>query len=525
MKKLLTLILLFSTAVSAQNTGGIFCNSSVLKQYDSSYLKNEIITGLNIFNSLEFTSANRPFAYSGNSYIITNSKEHPGTFVLNPVNDDTSETFTKGSVLGAFLNSRRPFIPSDLYTSATDLPRVYTVGTDQVLSSEFPTFPGLRLPPSTSLNAKSVLSAIAISSIASETYILPTNYSGFTDRSEAVYKNKNEIVSFEFHDHELLNDEGVSLSLLKTVVSSAMSPQFSAGPGNGAYIIHQAIYKESWVGSDTSEWARLSAPSSSEGVSFALFSSANVAGNNTNGAFVINTVGNNSFSMRIVGATGIIGWDNAMGTMNLNASLIETNADIIQNGIFKSNTSIAVSNSGDLSKLSINENIQGYFSSSHYGTTGVVIENLNADPNSSAGITIRQQGANSWIGTISETSNSKLYLPGSFVLKSKGDIVLSTSSAINGNYGQLRIAVNNKEVARFTGVSLLIGTLLDVSSSALTIESDSRGVLLPRLTTEQIRNISYPEEGVIMYNKTRKKFWFYNGEQYEEVCSKVITDL
>jgi hypothetical protein len=122
-------------------------------------------------------------------------------------------------------------------------------------------------------------------------------------------------------------------------------------------------------------------------------------------------------------------------------------------------------------------------------------------------------------------SNSKIYSPGSLVIRGEGDIVLSTSSAINGNYGQLRFAVNNNEIARFTDASLLIGTMFEISSSALTIESSSRGILLPRLTTEQIRNISNPEEGIMMYNKDRKKYWFFDGNTYQEMCSKPILDL
>src|SRR5436190_2223515 len=355
-------------------------------------------------------------------------------------------------------------------------------------------------------------------------FLNPIKFFSYADRGEVVYKNREEISSFVFYDHELLSKNGTSLAIEKTIVSGSISPLISAMSGNGAYTVRQGVYEQVWQGSDGSNWATLTAPRKSEAAKFVLNTSANLAENNTNGAFVINT-GGNSFSFHTSGSIGIVGWDKSIGTLSLAATLIETDAQIIQNGLFKSTIGIAVSDANDLLKLSIGENVQGFFSSNKNGRTGIVIENLNTDSNSCAAITIRQQGITNWIGTMSQNSLSKLYSPGSLVMKSEGDILLSTSSPINGNYGQLRFAVDNNEIARFTRSSLLIGTILEISSSALTVESESQGVLFPRLTAGQIKYIVKPEEGLLMYNKDRKKFWFYDGRRYQELCSRSIPDL
>ncbi|MES2646457.1 MAG: hypothetical protein V4717_06250 [Bacteroidota bacterium] len=59
-----------------------------------------------------------------------------------------------------------------------------------------------------------------------------------------------------------------------------------------------------------------------------------------------------------------------------------------------------------------------------------------------------------------------------------------------------------------------IGTPTPASSAALDISSSTKGFLPPRLTTEQIKKMVAPVEGLIVYNLTMKKPCFYNGTRW-----------
>jgi hypothetical protein len=81
------------------------------------------------------------------------------------------------------------------------------------------------------------------------------------------------------------------------------------------------------------------------------------------------------------------------------------------------------------------------------------------------------------------------------------------------------LANTNVELARLNGNgNLLLGTVTDVASSILTIESTTKGVLLPRLTTTEINNIVSPATGLTVYNTTVNTLCFYNGSSWQK-CS------
>jgi hypothetical protein len=66
--------------------------------------------------------------------------------------------------------------------------------------------------------------------------------------------------------------------------------------------------------------------------------------------------------------------------------------------------------------------------------------------------------------------------------------------------------------------NLLLGTVTDVATSILTINSTTKGVLLPRLTTTEINNIVSPATGLTVYNTTINTLCFYNGSSWQK-CS------
>ena len=66
--------------------------------------------------------------------------------------------------------------------------------------------------------------------------------------------------------------------------------------------------------------------------------------------------------------------------------------------------------------------------------------------------------------------------------------------------------------------SVTIGTSDTSPSAVLTLNSSSRGLLLPRLTTEQIQNIRNPEPGLIVYDIEKDTFVGYKKTGWSEFC-------
>lgn len=62
----------------------------------------------------------------------------------------------------------------------------------------------------------------------------------------------------------------------------------------------------------------------------------------------------------------------------------------------------------------------------------------------------------------------------------------------------------------FTAISqnVGIGTATPHASAALEINSNNRGVLVPRLTTAQRTAISSPATGLLVFDNTSNSFWF-----------------
>lgn len=72
------------------------------------------------------------------------------------------------------------------------------------------------------------------------------------------------------------------------------------------------------------------------------------------------------------------------------------------------------------------------------------------------------------------------------------------------------IAFLTIDTATFSQVG--IGTTTDPdASSMLEIQSTSKGVLIPRMTTIQRDAIATPANGLLVFDTDRKSFWFYNG--------------
>jgi len=62
------------------------------------------------------------------------------------------------------------------------------------------------------------------------------------------------------------------------------------------------------------------------------------------------------------------------------------------------------------------------------------------------------------------------------------------------------------------------------ASAMLDISSDSRGVLIPRLTIAQRNNIDNPATGLLVYVSNTKSFWLYNGSEWQNLAPDNLGD-
>ena len=55
------------------------------------------------------------------------------------------------------------------------------------------------------------------------------------------------------------------------------------------------------------------------------------------------------------------------------------------------------------------------------------------------------------------------------------------------------------------------------ASAMLDVESTTKGMLIPRMTTTQRTAISTPASGLLVYDNTTSSFWFYSGSGWTEI--------
>lgn len=150
-------------------------------------------------------------------------------------------------------------------------------------------------------------------------------------------------------------------------------------------------------------------------------------------------------------------------------------------------------------------NVSGSFRS-----TSVAITSLGITPPAGQ-LTLLGSNERIIFTTSSTGTNSGQILIG--VPVASGDLVFQTTPSWNAFDGTERVRLVNS-----TG-NFLIGTATDVASSTLTVESTTKGVLFPRMTTTQKNAISSPAEGLVVYDTTLHKLCVYTGSAWETVTS------
>ena len=81
----------------------------------------------------------------------------------------------------------------------------------------------------------------------------------------------------------------------------------------------------------------------------------------------------------------------------------------------------------------------------------------------------------------------------------------------------LLIILSGAVVANAQTGSVGIGTTTPNSSAALDIQSSTKGMLIPRMTTVQRNLIATPAAGLLVYDNTTNSFWFRNASDWVEL--------
>ena len=59
--------------------------------------------------------------------------------------------------------------------------------------------------------------------------------------------------------------------------------------------------------------------------------------------------------------------------------------------------------------------------------------------------------------------------------------------------------------------SVGIGTTTPDASAILDITSNTKGILIPRMSSVQRQNITSPAQGLMVYDSTNNQFWYFDG--------------
>jgi hypothetical protein len=103
-------------------------------------------------------------------------------------------------------------------------------------------------------------------------------------------------------------------------------------------------------------------------------------------------------------------------------------------------------------------------------------------------------------------------------------LTLNTYSSTSGLYSpgtnKIGMVASATEIGRWTSAGVNIGGAADPDASAvLDVDSTTKGLLLPRMTTTQKNAISTPAAGLMVYDITLNKVCVYTGSAWETITS------
>ncbi|MFN8294003.1 MAG: hypothetical protein U0T72_09790 [Chitinophagales bacterium] len=85
--------------------------------------------------------------------------------------------------------------------------------------------------------------------------------------------------------------------------------------------------------------------------------------------------------------------------------------------------------------------------------------------------------------------------------------------------GNLSVGTNYSSIAAPTNGAIIegqvgIGASTPDASSALEISSNTKGILIPRMTTSERTSISSPATGLLVYDISLNQFWYFDGSSW-----------
>lgn len=287
-----------------------------------------------------------------------------------------------------------------------------------------------------------------------------------------IYAQNGSIKNFRFDDHAVILNNSQIIYPTSIKVSQNIIPTQSASPSNGIGIFHNAVYKESYSGTDGIVWATLRAATQTTGVNMTLITGTNNTENLSGAYNILNSNNENAFSFGVEkNGTGYVGWRNMEGkVLTLNSDQIRANGSFWVNGSIKTNEYISV-----------------------FGGTSSLITNIT-----SSEINMNYLSISNIIGMNVTNNNYPNYNPGAMFLRAR-------------NPSGIDMDVNGVTMLRMTNGAIVAGEFSEViayqpnSSTAFKVASKKGGLGFPTMTAEEIEKIENPAVGDAIYNTTNDR--------------------
>jgi len=295
---------------------------------------------------------------------------------------------------------------------------------------------------------------------------------------------------------------------------------------NGPYITQLDADNVNIYRSDYSASATLTTTGLNGAVSFNLLTRSNDNPNNMVGSYRIYQGPDKVFSIAVDSLGAKIGWNTYAGnTLSLDASHIVTGGEIHAGSFISTSTGFFASD-GDPHPL-VPVGTLASFCSSHAAQTTIMIDNQFSGIGSAAGIKFNANGS---AGSLFSYANGDASINNSGTLQLESNnshgLIFNAIGASSESSVSIRFYINTQERGRFTNMGdFLVGTNTSEPSSILTVESKSKGVLFPRMTTQEMRAIPHPAEGLVIYNLSVHELCIFDGTQWKIEPSRPLDEI
>lgn len=307
------------------------------------------------------------------------------------------------------------------------------------------------------------------------------SYSSF-----AVMPNsKNPIL--EFIDRQITSN-GSTVTLQSTSFSATYSSILPVSETNGVWIAQRAVYSEKIFGNGDIPWTQITAPTISTGVVSELNTFANNASNNAIGAYKINLYNGNALQLATTDVqSAIIGFSRPSNTsIILSGESVRVPGSFEADGRISSKTGFTITSAGNTSVI----NLQ---------STGMMT--ADGDYNDFWGIR--------YGGILSKSASSALVME-----TNRSGGMMFRAYSISNYETSIGFSLNSSMMLDIKTAGLVIGGGEPLPSAIVTVNSDNKMLVLPRLFDDAILHLP-PIEGGLVYSKDQKALVFADGKKWQ----------